>query len=259
MNENYNIQQIHPAPFPSDKINDPPFKKSSKYPKAFETQLTEEIKSHDIYYTTRVLVRILSISDDILNYVYRNNILCGVIFISSLLFTLAHIGFEAFLIYYYRNEYGIRLFITILVITLLFFVISLMSMLSMHSDSGYAACLFCLYVLMFLTYFSLFVSIISYMNDSDKIYMIISIVLYFLGINLPGIYIGLWIVIFLVFFVAFLVEMIMRKLIMLCIKEEWPGMLKYYTYLYDNTKTSTTDCVICFGIFKDNEIGRAHV
>ena len=220
-------QQIYPESFPSNKTKNPPFKKSSKYPKEFITSLKDEIKPHIVYYATKVIKLILYVIFGLFYCIIGNKIFYSIIFISSLLSNLAHLGFQLFLIYYYCNEYGMRLFITISIIALIFFAneFAIIFMLCKKNDELIFSV--CIYILVFFIYFGMFISTICYMDKSEKTYTIISSVLFCLTINFPGISLIVLAIAYSNGLISFLLEMILRKLIMLSKKEEDPNMFEY--------------------------------
>ena len=89
--------QIYPESFPSNKTKNPPFKKSSKYHKKFITSLKDEIKPHIVYYATEVFMFILNVTYGLFYITIVSKIFYSIIFISSLLSNLAHLGFQLFL------------------------------------------------------------------------------------------------------------------------------------------------------------------
>ena len=251
MSINHNKQQIYTEPFPSNRINAPPFKKSSNCRKKFDVSLRN---IPIVYHSTQAYLYVKRMIERVLQYIFGNEISIFVIVTLSILFNLVQINFEAFLVYQYRDQYGVGLLVGLLIVTLIYLIILLINFFGQYRSVAELRCLLILYALSFVLYFGLTISAICYMNASAKIYSIILFFLFLFSINVPGIFLSIGIIALLFFSILFLVEMLLRKLAVVCKKEEGIGMFSYYTYLYDGTKTLIKNCTICLQIFNDNDL-----
>eukprot|EP00826_Nyctotherus_ovalis_P038999 TRINITY_DN3707_c0_g1_i13.p1 TRINITY_DN3707_c0_g1~~TRINITY_DN3707_c0_g1_i13.p1 ORF type:complete len:295 (-),score=33.46 TRINITY_DN3707_c0_g1_i13:91-975(-) len=257
MSGNNRSLKVHPV----TEVSECPFEKASKDPIVTNIPM-RGVNSEPVFYSELCLTKIDEVLERLKIVVLRNDRLRWSLCLVSTLSTTAHVAFQAFLIYKFKDTDHIGLFSVLFVALVLFWVSNGFLLWGLATNIGAGDCTRYAYISTLLIYLGLTCPCVAYLSEDHNTYFIVSCVLFFLSVNVFGLY---FFAITALFFVG-LVFLVLEAFFVGCIEGCCGGCcgnvqtngsgshITYHTYYYDKSKTTVTSCIICLCEFEDKTL-----
>eukprot|EP00826_Nyctotherus_ovalis_P060610 TRINITY_DN8526_c0_g2_i5.p1 TRINITY_DN8526_c0_g2~~TRINITY_DN8526_c0_g2_i5.p1 ORF type:complete len:276 (+),score=46.66 TRINITY_DN8526_c0_g2_i5:120-947(+) len=229
----------------------PPFEKISEKPKRIEIKAREE-EFINYFLTFRCATATFNAAYKLHLTIYGSLALKLLIVLSTVLFSIAHLMFQGYLMFKLADSRIISLLCSSVVVILAFLVLNIILLINMLSERNSIRISSCICFGVVTLYMGLLIPGTIWLSRLNATYAAVSAVIIVFSLGVYGIMKCISYVLIPMMLVSSMLEWVVRYLAG-CLKGESSGSLEYNTYCYRNDKSTTKECVICLVEYKDEE------